>query len=165
MDNIKREGADESADVSKDQDNIKREGADESADVSKDQEIGPNPFIDRETEHKIAHALGQELLLHQDPVYVVTCRECGVQPCVLKQGLYESIEIEFNYLRKRDTERMLTNKDLQLKLCRKAMRWMKHYLGYGNNNDLLYCVRYKISAFAYGEIGDWSCSSEEGSSN
>ena len=50
--------------------NIKREATDAAVNAYKDHETVVDPNIDRQSEQQIAHILGQDLVLDQDPQFM-----------------------------------------------------------------------------------------------
>ena len=107
----------------------------------KDHETVLDPCIDKETEQKIAHVLGQDYV--PEP-----CHLCQVTPCLLDQGLYEALEKEYEYVMECDTENVITNKEVHFKLYRTATRWIHGYLGRGNRRQLPACVVGEIKDLA-----------------
>lgn len=130
-------------------DKIKRELADEAVNAYKDHETVVDPNIDKESEAKIAHILGQDLVQDRPDVFVETCSWCNVEPCLLDHGLYEAIETEYEYLKECDTENVLTHKEIRFKLYRTATRWIHGHLGRGNRRELPGCVVSEIKDLAH----------------
>ena len=118
--------------------------------LSIDQEHVPDSIIDKETEHKIAHVVGE------DVIYFSTCDYCEVAPCLMEQGLYEVLEKEHDYVHECDTEQALTNKEVRFKLYRTAMHWIHSYLGHGNRQELPLCVQGEIMDLAHEAGGKYT---------
>ena len=115
----------------------------------KDHETVLDPCIDKETEQKIAHVLGQDYVPEKNDVLVSECHLCQVTPCLLDQGLYQALEKEYEYLMECDTENVITKKEVRFKLYRMATRWIHGFLGRSNHRELPACV--------IREIKDWRC--------
>ena len=76
------------------------------------------------------------------------CELCQNVPCILQQGLYDSI-VEFEEsIRDGDHDGTLTNKEVRFRLYRHATAWIHGFLGKGKRVELPQCVRTEIQDLA-----------------
>jgi hypothetical protein len=79
-----------------------------------------------------------------DDVEETTCPLCQSVPCLLRQGLYDSI-VEFEEsICDGDHEGTITNKEVRFRLYRHATMWIHGLLGKGKRIELPQCVRTEI---------------------
>jgi hypothetical protein len=80
------------------------------------------------------------------------CKFCDAFPCVLDQGLYTSLNMEYDD-RLRDT--CLTNGQIRFYLYRHASSWIHGYLGKGIRRELPQCVRDLIRSLSPDPDGNY----------
>jgi hypothetical protein len=82
--------------------------------------------------------------MSSDDVEETPCPLCQSVPCLLRQGLYDSI-VEFEEsIRDGDHEGTITNKEVRFRLYRHATMWIHGFLGKGKRIELPQCVRTEI---------------------
>jgi hypothetical protein len=81
---------------------------------------------------------------NDDDVVEVLCVFCQSTPCLLTQGLYDSLTEAEEYIRDCDHECKLTNKEVRFQLYRHATTWMHGYLGKSRRIEIPQCVRTEI---------------------
>ena len=75
---------------------------------------------------------------------MVRCRLCLNIPCLLEQGLYDSIVEKEQEIRDGDPDGALENNRVRYKLYRHATKWIHGYLGPGHRIPMPQCVRTEI---------------------
>ena len=78
------------------------------------------------------------------PEEEVGCPLCYSTPCLLRQGLYDSITEYEDEIRQSDADETLTNKQMRFKLYRHATTWMHGFLGKRRRIEIPQCVRTEI---------------------
>ena len=72
------------------------------------------------------------------------CKYCQNTPCVLEQGLYDSMTEFEESLRDLDHDGKLLNKEVRFQLYRHVTAWMHGFLGKGRRVEIPQCVRGEI---------------------
>jgi hypothetical protein len=84
------------------------------------------------------------------------CAHCFNSPCLLSQGLYESIVRYYEDTLCNGSEGgddVLTSKQIRFRLYRHATSWIHGYLGRGKRIELPVCVRGEIMDLAPADPG------------
>jgi hypothetical protein len=85
----------------------------------------------------------------------VCCDLCQNVPCLLRQGLYDSITEYEDQSRQTDSDETLTNKEVWFKLYWHAITWMHGYLGKQRQIEIPQCVRTEILDLAPESSGSY----------
>jgi hypothetical protein len=83
------------------------------------------------------------------------CPFCQNVPCLLEQGLYDSIAEYGESLHDNESDNSLTNKQIRFQLYRHATTWMHGYLGKRRRLEIPQCVRTEILDIAPESNGDY----------
>jgi hypothetical protein len=85
----------------------------------------------------------------------VCCDLCQNVPCLLRQGLYDSIMEYKDQIRQTDSDETLTNKEVWFKLYRHTTTWMHGYLGQRRRIEIPQCVQTEILDLAPESSGSY----------
>jgi hypothetical protein len=83
------------------------------------------------------------------------CQFCQCTPCVLTQGLYDSLTDFEDSIRDGDHDGTLTNKMVRFQLYRHATMWLHGYLGKSKRIEIPQCVRTEILDLAPESDGNY----------
>jgi hypothetical protein len=83
------------------------------------------------------------------------CKFCQNTPCLLEQGLYDSITEFEETLQDGNHDGTLTNKMIRFQLYRHATAWMHGFLGKSRRIEIPQCVRTEILDLAPESDGNY----------
>lgn len=117
----------------------------ENKSLSQGQERCQDAGMDRNSEQKIAHLIGIDLVID----CVTVCEYCRREPCLLKQGLMEVMARENERIQSDNEIQVLSVEELRKRLFHSVMRWIGSRLGDGRKclgrfNELPICIRDEI---------------------
>lgn len=81
------------------------------------------------------------------------CPHCYNAPCLLDQGLYQSIVDFEQTLHDEDHTSTLSNKEIRFRLYRHVTSWIHGFLGKGRRIEIPVCVRGEILDIAPNDPG------------